>query len=89
MTTYKAAITNSASIDIVLIMVNDTIISQQFVCEKTRESARSFFSTQYVYLVGKDVFGKISYWGTDDDILKFLSGISLNSLEWQLFYDRR
>lgn len=88
MTTYKAAIINSAGIDIVLIMVDDTIISQQFICEKTRESARIFFSTQYVYLVGKDVFGKISYWGTDDNILKFLSDIDLNSLEWQIFYDR-
>ena len=46
MTTYKAAIINpdiinSANIDIVLIMVDDTIISQQIVCEKIRKSETS------------------------------------------------
>ena len=89
MTTYKASIISQPEADIVLIMVNDTVINQQFICEKIRESARVFFSTQYVYLVGKDVFGEISYWGVDDDILKFLSGRDINSFKWQVFYDRR
>ena len=89
MTTYKAAIINHTDANIVLVMVGDTIISQQLVCEQIRESARLYFSTRHVYLVGKDVFGKISYWGVDDNILYFLSSQDIDSFEWQIFYDRR
>lgn len=89
MTTYKASIISQPDADIVLIMVDDTVINQQFICENIMKSAMDFFSTQYVYLVGKDVFGKISYWGVDDDILEFLSGKDINSFKWQTFYDRR
>ena len=88
MAIYKAGIVSTAKHNIVLIMVGNTIIDQYFQRERIRELARSFFfATEYVYLVGVNVFGQITYWGVDDDILKFLSFRNINSFKWQIFYD--
>lgn len=84
MATYKIATINYFNTEVFIVMVDDTVISQEIARQNIRESVRKLFSTPHVYLVGRDVFGKFIYWGTSGNILDFLCQQDLNSFRWRI-----
>lgn len=88
MTTYKIATINYFNTEVFIVMVDDTVISQEIAHQNIYNSVSSLFSTPHVYLAGKDVFGKFTYWGLSGDILDFLCNQDINSFRWRIVRDK-